>query len=65
MLHLNNHSLVHKYLKVEEKPQWNKLDKNPSKKARLIGRKDAERIEDNWAEPFWAVYELDLSDATY
>lgn len=53
------------YVLKKGKPQWNKLDKNPSKKARLIGRKDAERIEDNWTEPFWAVHELDLSDATY
>lgn len=53
------------YILKKGKPQWNPLDNNPSKKARLIGRKEAERIEDNWAEPFWAVHELDLSDAVY
>lgn len=46
------------------KPQWNPLEGNVPKKARSITRKEAERIEDNWAEPFWAVHELDLSDAT-
>lgn len=40
------------YILKKGKPQWNKLEGNPSKKARLIGRKQAERIEDNWAEPF-------------
>ena len=45
------------------KPQWNELEGNVSKKARSVNRKEAERIEDNWAEPFWAVHELDLSDA--
>lgn len=47
------------------KPLWNPLDGNIPKKARSITRKEAERIEDNWAEPFWTVHELDLSDATY
>lgn len=47
------------------KPQWNEFDGKMSKKARQIPRKEAERIEDNWAEPFWAVHELDLSDAVY
>lgn len=45
------------------KPQWNPLESSVPKKARSITRKEAERIEDNWAEPFWAVHELDLSDA--
>lgn len=45
------------------KPQWNELEGNVSKKTRSVNRKEAERIEDNWAEPFWAVHELDLSDA--
>jgi len=46
------------------KPQWNPLESSVPKKARSITRKEAERIEDNWAEPFWTVHELDLSDAT-
>lgn len=46
------------------RPQWFPLESSVSKKARAITRKEAERIEDNWAEPFWAVHELDLSDAT-
>ena len=47
------------------KPQWNEFDGKMPKKVRQIERKEAERIEDNWAEPFWAVHELDLSDAVY
>ena len=47
------------------KPQWLPYSGKPSKKAYAISRKEAERIEDNWAEPFWAVHELDLSDAAY
>ena len=47
------------------KPQWNELQRSVSKNARLVNRKTAERIEENWAEPFWAVHELDLSDAAY
>lgn len=47
------------------KPQWNVLDEALSEHARLISRKEAERIEDNWNEPFWAVHKFDLSDATY
>ena len=41
------------------------LEGKVSKNVRFISRKEAERIEDNWAEPFWAVHELDLSDANY
>lgn len=53
------------YMLKKGKPQWNPLSGKPSKKARRIERKEAERIEDSWAEPFWAVHELDLSDAVY
>ena len=45
------------------KPRWNPLESSVPKTARSITRKEAERIEDNWAEPFWVVHELDLSDA--
>lgn len=54
-----------KYVLKKGKPQWNLFEKNVPRKARMISRKEAERIEDNWAEPFWAVHELDLSDAIY
>lgn len=47
------------------KPQWNVVNTKVSGKARPCARKEAERIEDNWAEPFWEVHEHDLSDATY
>lgn len=47
------------------KPQWNVVETKVSGKARSCTRKEAERIEENWAEPFWKVHELDLSDATY
>lgn len=55
-----NHAVLKK-----GKPQWNELEDKISKKARHIDRKEAERIEDTWAEPFWRVHELDLSDAVY
>ena len=46
-------------------PRWNVLENKIPRKARAISRKEAERLEDNWNEPFWDVHELDLSDATY
>ena len=53
------------YMLKKGKPQWNPLDRSIPKNARHIARKEAERIEDTWAEPFWTVHDLDLSDATY
>lgn len=53
------------YVLQKGKPQWNKLEEDVSENAHQVSRKDAERIEDNWVEPFWAVHKLDLSDATY
>lgn len=47
------------------KPQWNALEGSVSKNARVLSRKDAERMEDNWAEPFWATHNLDMSDVDY
>ena len=46
-------------------PQWSLFEEELPKRVRQISRKDAERIEDNWAEPFWATHELDLADADY
>ena len=46
------------------RPQWNVFDGKISEKAEQVTRKTAERVEENWAEPFWAVHELDMSDAT-
>lgn len=54
-----------KYILKKGKPQWNLFEKNVPRKARVISRKEDERLEDNWAEPFWEVHELDLSDASY
>lgn len=53
------------YILKKGKPRWDELERKVSRKARAVSRKEAERIEDNWAEPFWAVHELDLSDASY
>ena len=47
------------------KPRWNDLDCSVSKKASVIPRKTAERIEDNWAEPFWETHRRDLTDIDY
>ena len=46
-------------------PQWDLFEDELPKKVRPISRRDAERIEDNWAEPFWTTHELDLADADY
>lgn len=53
------------YMLKKGKPQWLPLDRSIPKAAYSISRKNAERIEDTWAEPFWAVHDLDLSDASY
>ena len=45
------------YVLKKELPRWDPLEENIPRKARLISRKDAERMEDNWAEPFWAVHQ--------
>lgn len=47
------------------KPQWIDLDGNVSKNAKVLPRKAAERLEDNWAEPFWDTHFRDLADADY
>lgn len=46
------------------KPEWLPLETKISKNAIPIGRKYAERIEDNWAEPFWALHEQDIQDTS-
>lgn len=46
------------------KPQW-KEESKISKHAVQLERKHAERIEDNWNEPFWKQHEADLEDARY
>ena len=45
-------------------PQW-KEETKISKRAVQLERKHAERIEDNWNEPFWMQHEKDLKDANY
>ncbi len=46
-------------------PQWKPLEGAIPKKAVQLSRKDAERIEDNWAEPFWKQHALDMEDVQY
>ena len=53
------------YALKKGKPQWNPYEGKLSKKAKLLSRKDAERIEDNWAEPFWTIHEQDMSDGEH
>ena len=45
-------------------PQWNSISKI-SKNVIQVERKHAERVEDNWNEPFWKLHERDLEDARY
>lgn len=45
-------------------PQWKEAARIP-KTAIQVERKYAERIEDNWNEPFWKLHEQDLMDARY
>lgn len=52
------------YVLKKGRPQWNVFDGKVPKKAEQITRKMAERVEENWAEPFWAVHELDMSVAS-
>ena len=46
-------------------PQWNVLEEKVSGKAKALPRKDAERMEDNWSEPFWKRHDRDRTDADY
>lgn len=45
-------------------PEWKECMKI-SKEAIQIERKHAERVEDNWNEPFWKQHEEDLADIRY
>ena len=47
------------------KPRWFKFDGKIPKKAECVYRKVAERIEDNWADPFWKLHQEDLADGAY
>ncbi len=52
------------YLKKGD-PQWNDLESGVLENVRVISRRYAERIEDNWAEPFWELHEKDMADGYY
>ena len=52
------------YLK-KGKPEWKPFEGNISKKAIQIPRKQAERLEENWNEPFWEKLEDDLKEGGY
>lgn len=45
-------------------PQWKAVARIP-KTAMQVERKYAERLEDNWNEPFWKLHEQDLADGRY
>ena len=53
------------YMLQKGNPQWNSLDGPIPNAVRHISRKEAEHIEDTWAEPFWTVHAQDLADASY
>ncbi len=53
------------YVLKKGKPQWKRLEGKVSKAAEPIDRKNAERIEENWNEPFWKTVVGDLEDAEF
>ena len=53
------------YFLKKGKPQWRPLEGKVSKAAEPINRKTAERIEENWNEPFWKTVAGDMADADY
>lgn len=47
------------------KPEWKTQIASVPKKAQPIHRKYAERVEDNWNDPFWEAHHYDLMDGQY
>ena len=47
------------------KPEWKMQTATVPKNAQEIHRKYAERVEDNWNEPFWEAHHYDLMDGEY
>lgn len=46
-------------------PQWNPFKGQLPENASMLSRKHAERIEGNWAEPFWEIHRRDFAEAQY
>lgn len=46
-------------------PEWKPFEGKVSKKAERLPRKQAERLEENWSEPFYNKLDDDLQDAVY
>lgn len=53
------------YMLKKGKPQWLPLEGAISKNALRIERRHAERLEENWAEPFWEKHAQDMQDGFY
>lgn len=47
------------------KPEWKTQTAPIPKKAQPIHRKYAERVEDNWNDPFWEAHHYDMMDGQY
>jgi len=47
------------------KPEWKTQIAPVPKKAQSIHRKYAERVEDNWNDPFWEAHHNDMMDGEY
>ena len=47
------------------KPEWKVQNAPVPKKAQMIHRKYAERVEDNWNDPFWEAHHSDMMDGEY
>lgn len=54
-----------KYRLKKGKPEWVLFDGATPKKAVIVDRKYAERLENNWNEPFWGTIEKDILDGSY
>ncbi len=53
------------YCLKKGRPEWKPFEGKISKKAEMVPRKQAERLEENWNEPFYNKVNSDLQDASY
>lgn len=53
------------YVLKKGKLDWKPFEGNVGEHVERIDRKYAERIEDNWAEPFWEKHAQDMQDGFY
>lgn len=54
-----------RYVLKKGKPRWDALTASVSRTAQVIDRRTAERIEEDWGEPFWQTVVSDAGDAEH